>query len=88
MEIIKKRITTEYKGLRWLHEKYLEPVREGKATLVLIVDGKEMTITPQLLADEPPVRGKEKYTEQFGVERGKKYRLYGFKFIPDQMELF
>lgn len=83
----KTRVKTKYNGLVWVHEKYVQALKDGEM-LIIEHDGTTMTISPEQIKLEPPVKGKEVYTEQYGTERGKKYRLYGFNFVPDQGGLF
>ena len=86
--MLRTRVKTKYKDLVWVHSKYLKAIEEKNETLVIIYDGQEMTVTKTTLQEVRPVRGKEQYKEQWGLERGQKYRLYGFSFEPDQGTLF
>lgn len=83
----KTKVKTKYNGLVWVHSKYIEALKEGEM-LIIEHGGETMTISPEQAKAEPPVKGKEVYTEQWGEDRGKKYRLYGFHFVPDQSKLF
>ena len=83
----KTRVKTKYKDLVWVHQKYIEALNEGES-LIIEHGGETMTISPEKVKMEPPVKGKEVYTEQWGQDRGKKYRLYGFHFEADQSKLF
>lgn len=68
----------------WFHQRYYLDYSKNGYTLIVEWRGQIMTIPPEKFEKEPPKKGKEKYTEMFGSERGKKYHLYGFLFEPDQ----
>ena len=86
--MLKTRVKTKFKGLVWVHQKYIDDVMSENDTLVIVHDGAEMTVTKQSLIENPPLKGKEKFTEQWGLDKGKKYCLYGLKFEADQPNLF
>lgn len=82
----KTRVKTKYKGLVWVHSRYIDAVKKGE-TLIIEHGGETMTVTHDTIKKCKPVRGKETYTERWGTDRGTKYRLYGFNFEPDQLHL-
>lgn len=86
--MLKTRVKTKFRGLVWVHQKYIGAVMQENETLVIVHDGAEMTITKQSLTENPPVRGEETFYEQWGKEKGQRYRLFGLKFEADQPNLF
>jgi hypothetical protein len=81
--MIKTRVRTKFRGLVWVHEKYIDNLKEGK-TILIEHDKKIMTVTPEVFYADPPMKGEESFQEQYGPKKGQRYHLYGFRFIPDE----
>lgn len=81
--MIKTTVKTKFQGLVWVHEKYVNSLKDGK-TVLIEHNGQIMTISPDRYKAYPPKQSGESFTEQYGSQRGKQYFLYGFKFEPDQ----
>ena len=75
-------VKTKFAGLVWVHERYITDLKAG-GSLLIKHDGQEMTVTPERFKEVPPKKGEESFVEQYGANRGKRYFLYGFRFIPD-----
>lgn len=81
--MIKTKVKTKFKGLVWIHEKYMDALNEGRS-IVIEYNKKFMTISPDDIEKLQPEKSTESFTERFGKERGKRYHLYGFVFTPDE----
>lgn len=79
-------VKTKFAGLVWVHERYITDLKAG-GTLLIKHDGQEMTVTPERFKDVPPKKGEDSFVEQYGKNRGKRYYLYGFRFVPDGYEV-
>lgn len=73
-------VKTKYKGLVWIHQKYIAYLKSGESLTIKHQD-KKMTITPGQLVDFK--KGSDLYEEKYGPNKGEKYCLYGFSFRPD-----
>lgn len=81
--MIKTRVKTKFRGLVWVHEKYIDNLKEGK-TILIEYEKKIMTVTPQTFQTDPPMQGEESFQEQYGPKKGQRYHLFGFRFTPDE----
>lgn len=85
--MITKKVSTKFDGKVWLHEKYLRKAIANGESLLIVFDGKEMTVTPEDIKTKRRrfVKGDTEHENKWGPGS---YYLYGTEFIPDQGDLF